>query len=383
MRPKSHRLLAKVLLVSVLLLLLIGCTPTTVPKGWAGGAVSDSNLFVGSMTGKLVALNTGTGARVWPQDFSLSGPTQGGLGILSCGQGSSAVAIYGTPVAADGLVYVTGYNGKVYAVSSDSGASRWTYPRDGTLKPIVGGLAVSQGKVYFGGTDGRVYALDATTGDQAWPPFQTGEKVWSTPVVSGDTLYIGSFDDRLYALDAASGSKKWDFKTEGAIASTPLVYENAVYFGSLDRHLYALNLDGTLKWRSDFISDKWFRGDAVAYGNAIYASSLGGKVYVVDAGTGSKIAEANLGASITSSPVVVGKLVVVVTETGVVYALDTSTNQARLVTNLKTEQGNPEKVDAPLSAAGGVVFVHTQTSQHEAVYALNPETGQTLWRIQL
>ena len=63
------------------------------------------------------------------------------------------------------MVYIGGYNGRVYAVSSSTGALRWVYPREGNLEPIVGGVAVSQGKVYFGCSGGKVYALDATTGD--------------------------------------------------------------------------------------------------------------------------------------------------------------------------------------------------------------------------
>ncbi|GAI09627.1 unnamed protein product, partial [marine sediment metagenome] len=91
-----------------------------------------------------------------------------------------------------GLVYVAGYNGKVYAINTDSGAVRWVYPREGELQPIVGGAVAILDKVYFGGSDGIVYALDAATGDRQWK-FETGDKIWSTPSVSGDTLYIGSF----------------------------------------------------------------------------------------------------------------------------------------------------------------------------------------------
>ena len=86
--------------------------------------------------------------------------------------------------------------------------------------------------------------------------FETGDKVWGTPYISGDTLYIGSFDKKLYALSSADGSTKWEFKTEGAIVATPLVYDNTVYIGSFDRHLYALDpADGSLRWK--FLAENW------------------------------------------------------------------------------------------------------------------------------
>jgi outer membrane protein assembly factor BamB len=378
-------LLAKKFLVLTIFLVgitVFGCARTgAIPRGWSGAVVADSTLFLGSMEGQLVALNTANGVRVWPQDFTMK--TSAPAGGFGCAPGSTVVAIYGTPAVGGDLVYAGGYDGKIYALNTVSGDLRWVYPREGKLQAIVGGPAVSQGKVYIASANRKVYALEATTGDKKWE-FQTGDKIWSTPAVSGDTVYIGSFDKKLYALNAADGSKRWEFATEGAIVSMPLVYNNTVYIGSFDRHLYALSAaDGSLKWKSDFIAGKWFWAGAVSYNNTIYAPSLDGKVYVVDAQTGGKIAEPYLGAPISSSPVIVGKLVIAVTEDGVVYALDTDNNQAGIIATLKTPNDKEEQINAPLSASDGVVYIHTQTKQHETVYAMTPETGEMLWSIPL
>ena len=103
----------------------------------------------------------------------------------------------------------------------------------------------------------------------------------------------------------------------------------------------------------------------------------------MDAQTGEKIAEPNLQASISSSPVIVGKLVVVATEKGVIYALDTDNNQVGIIATLKTSKDKEEQINASLSASEGVVYIHTQTEKHETVYAMNPETGKMLWSIPL
>ncbi len=381
---KQNKILAKVVLVTVMLLLggvsVFGCVGTgAVPRGWSGGAVADGTLFLGSMAGKVVALGEADGSRLWEVPLEPA-TTSGGFG---CAPASTAVAIYGTPAVAGGLVYVGDYNGRVYAINSSSGAIRWVYPRQGDLQPIVGGAVVSQGTVYVGSSDGKLYAFDAATGDWKWE-YQTGDKIWSTPVVSDDTVYIGSFDNKLYALNAADGSKKWEYTAEGAIVSTPLVYNGAVYIGAFDRHLYALSAaDGRLKWKSDFIAGKWFWAGAVGYNNTIYAPSLDGKVYVVDAQTGRKIAEPDLKASISSSPVIVGKLVVVATEEGAIYSLNTDNNQISIITTLETPKGEEEQVNAPLWANDGVVYIHTQTKKNETLYALSPETGKMLWSIPI
>ncbi|MFC2007743.1 PQQ-binding-like beta-propeller repeat protein [Chloroflexota bacterium] len=125
------------------------------------------------------------------------------------------MAIYGTPVVAGGLVYLAGYNGKVYSFDASSLGVKWVYPPDDYLRdeekkvvPVIGGLATDLEKVYFGGSDGKVYALDAATGEEKWK-FVTEDAIWSTPAVEDGTVYIGSFDKKLYAIDTATGKEKW------------------------------------------------------------------------------------------------------------------------------------------------------------------------------
>ena len=265
-----------------------GCVGTkSTPEGGSGVAVANDTLYVvpafkaaGGLgcapqpsVGKLIAVST-SGTQQWKATLETSGKARGVFGLASA---SVPVAVYGTPAVAEGLVYIGGYNGIVYAVNSDSGALRWVYPRQGSLQPIIGGLVVASGRVFFGNSDGKIYALDAETGDKKWE-FPTGDKLWSTPTVDGEILYIGSFDKKLYALNTIDGSKKWEFESEGAITATPIVYNSTVYFGSFDRYLYALNAsDGSLKWK--FMSGNWFWATPVVSGDTIYAASLDGKVY--------------------------------------------------------------------------------------------------------
>jgi len=329
--------------------------------------VAGDSLFVGSLEGRLVGVSTSDGSPLWPDEDA---------GML--GASELKVAIYGTPAVEGDLVYVAGYNGKVYAFASSTGALRWVYPREGNLDPIAAGMVASQGKVYLGCSDGYVYALDATTGDKLWS-FETRDKIWATPAVDGDTLYIGSFDKKLYALNTGDGSKKWEFeKAGGAIVSTPLVCEDTVYFGSFDRHVYAIDAtNGSLRWRSEVTTGKWFWAKPVVYNNVIYAPNLDGKVYILDANSGREAASAvDLGGPISSAPVLVGDKVVLATEEGNVYSLDTASRQPSLLINVGD---NGQKVLAPLGAGDGVVYIKTQTSSQDTLYAVDVETRETLW----
>jgi outer membrane protein assembly factor BamB len=368
-------LAGKICLLVILLLVgltVLGCVGIkTSPQGGSGVTIADGTIFLcpalkqaggfscsaPSVAGELVAVDISNGSRLW--EVSLE----------------SSSAIYGNPVMAGDLVYVGGYNGKIYAISASTRLSKDVYVNESKPQSIVGGPVVAGDRVYLGCSDGKVYALDAASLEPVWEkPFQTGGKIWSTPAIDGDNLYIGSFDKKLYALNVSDGSKKWEFETEGAIACTPLVYNNTVYFGSFDRYFYAVDAaTGSLEWK--FLAEKWFWTRAVACNTTVYVGCFDGKVYALDAENGEKIAdEFDLGSPVYSWPVLVDGRVIVATEEGEIYAIDTANNQEKLLADVG------EAISAPLCASGGVIYVY---SQAQNLYALNVESGATLWSLSL
>ena len=373
----------KILLGKILILLMIllvgglaasGCIRGLQPVGWSGGVVADGTLFLGSVEGKLVSVSIADRASQWSEPLQAAG-SRGGFG---CTATPAGVAIYGTPAVAGDLVYITGYNGKIYAFESGSLQKRWVYPPEGNLQPIVSGPVVALGNVYFGGSDGKVYALKADTGVEAWEPFQTGDKIWSTPVIDDGTVYVSSFDNKVYALDAVTGEKKWEtVEAGGALAASPVVYNNTVYFGAFDRYLYAVSAtDGSLKWKSEVEAGSWFWATPIIYNNTVYAPSLDGKVYILDAESGRELIDAiDLGNPVSSSPVLVDGSIIIASGEGRIYSLDTANNQIKPLADVR------ETVDAPLWASDGVVYVHAQ--EHETLYALNAQTGTELWNLSL
>ena len=361
---------SKLLLVLAILLVggisLTGCYGRGQPTGWAGAIATDSGTFVGSLDGRLVSLNKTRG------DFLWSGEDVGRLGT-----DEAKVAIYSTPAASGELVYIAGYNGKVYAFVAGNGALRWIYPREGNLEAIVAGLVASQDKVFFGDSDGQFYALDAVTGDRLWT-FETGDKIWSTPAVDGDTIYLNSFDDKLYALSTADGTKRWELEMDSTVMTTPAFDETNLYIGSFDRYFYAIDkATGHQQWRSEVEAGKWFWAKPVVHNSVIYAPNLDGKVYLFDAQTGREVTSAiDLGNQISAAAALVDDKVIVATEDGHVYSLDTGSKQSSLLIDLS---GNNQKVLAPLSADNGVVYIKVQTASEDTLYAVNVTTQATLW----
>lgn len=360
MRFKS---LSALLVLACGCLLLTGCFGTTAaPRGWSSPVVYNESLYLGTMTGKVIALDDigadGNHYIQWRYPDETSIPY-----------------FYGDPVIDGGFLYIGCYSGKLYVINAERGFREWIYPSDGYLGAIVGNPTVADGTLYFGSSDEKLYAINTTTRTQAWEPFETDGKIWSAPVVYNGTVYVGSFDKKLYAVDADSGLKLWEFETGGAIVSTPLVYDNALYFGSLDQKMYAVDADtGELKSGfTPFEADDWFWASAVAYNGSIIAASLDGSVYALDAGSGGKLWEAEAGGTIRGTPALVNNRIIVGTDEGSskgrVYCIDAGTGE-QLWRYPSADIDPMSSIHASIGSQGDVVYVH---ATNQKIYAFNVE----------
>lgn len=374
-----------ILLISVIL--LTGCVRGMTPIGWSGIAISDSGTaYTGTKEGRLVEVNLSNTSIQFaeplkiPSSGGLGCSSSGGLGGSACGGAAPVVAIYGTPALSNvpvfgNLVYIAGYNGKVFAYDATTLQQRWVYPVDSNLSPIVSTITISGNMLYFGCTDHNVYALDTSTGAKKWQ-FLTGGEIWSSPVIDNNLLFISSFDKKVYALDATTGDKKWEFPTGANSVATPVVFDGIVYAGSLDSKLYAINeTDGSLKWK--FTAGNWFWAKPVAVNGVIYAPCLDSKVYALDAKTGKQVAGPyDVQGQVASWPVVVNNQVVVATQNGKLWSLDI-TNPAASPKQLATI---PENVTAPLAANKNIIYINGPDNN---IYAYDVATGAKLSPISL
>jgi outer membrane protein assembly factor BamB len=356
---------------------LSGCVQGLVPVGWSGGVVTNDVLYVGSTEGRMVMIDVKDESMQWSNQITAA--SKGGLSCIpyagsgGC-SGGGGVAIYGTPVVSGELVYMAGYNGRIYAYTADSLASRWVYPREGYLEPFVGGIAVKGGYLFIGCTDGNVYSLDAETGDPLWT-YKTDNKIWATPAVDEDTIYIGSFNEKFYAFNLSGNEPKWVFDNEGelgAVISEPLIYDDMVYFGSLDKNLYGLDKEtGKLKWKYE--GNNWFWAKPVIYNGKIYAGCLDNMIYVLDANNGNWITEYDMGSPLSSSPIIIDGAVIFASKKGVIASIDTETGILNRLAALEDVQ-----IQGPLTGHDGIIYVHTQDKKMHRINAINGSILRTI-----
>ncbi len=230
---------------------------------------------------------------------------------------------------------------------------------------------VADGTVYVGSDDGNVYALDATDGAQQWQ-FQTDPSVRSPPAIADGTVYVGSHDDNVYALDTADGTEQWQFQTGADVRSSPAVADGTVYVGSKDYKVYALDTtEGTEQWRYE-TGGKVESSPAIADGT-VYVGSNDDNVYALDAADGTEQWQFQTGADVRSSPAVADGTVYVGSWDSSVYALDAAdgTEQWQFQTGAD--------VDSSPAVADGTVYVGSRDSN---VYALDATNGTEQWRYE-
>jgi quinohemoprotein ethanol dehydrogenase len=180
-----------------------------------------------------------------------------------------------TPLAIDGVLYVSTAWSKVKAVDARTGKLLWAYdpkvPGEfagrGCCDLVNRGVAAWKGRIYVSTYDGRLVALDARTGAVVWSTLTLDhdKPVTSTgaPRIANGKVIIGNagseFGVRGYlsAYDAETGKQLWRFYT---VPGNPADGEEPAYLKT-----------ATSTWNGDFW--KWGGGGTV-WDGMVYDSRL-------------------------------------------------------------------------------------------------------------
>jgi eukaryotic-like serine/threonine-protein kinase len=307
-------------------------------------AVVGGSVFVASVDGTVHALELATGAAQW-----------------SALLGAEVKAA--TPLVIDGLVVVGDQAGVVHALDQAGGAERWRASTDG---PIDGAVAEGGGLVLLATASGSAYALDPSSGEIRWRAdlpggvsrsiaatdelvycavsggllvslrTSDGSPVWQasmaadgeggTPTVADGLVFAATgldSDSRetqgIVALDARTGAERWRHASpSGAVMYAPAVADGIGYIVTKDEQVVAVDAgSGEVRWTATTGATN----DALAsiWDTTVYVATNGGRLMALDADTGVlRWHVAIVGAPY--SPAVVGGLVLVATNVGVLYA---------------------------------------------------------------
>ncbi|HEU0205044.1 MAG TPA: PQQ-dependent dehydrogenase, methanol/ethanol family [Burkholderiaceae bacterium] len=154
----------------------------------------------------------------------------GRLGLAWEFQTNTHRVLEATPIVIDGVMYVSGPLGRVWALDAASGKLVWSFEpevdmqvnRSACCDWANRGVAVRDGRVFVAALDSWLYALDAKNGNVLWKADtiidrSRGYTSTGAPEVTRDLVIIGNaggeYDTRGYvtAYDMQTGREAWRF----------------------------------------------------------------------------------------------------------------------------------------------------------------------------
>ncbi|MGW2018053.1 outer membrane protein assembly factor BamB family protein [Streptomyces sp. NPDC001927] len=322
--------------------------------------------------------------------------------------------VWGTPVVAGDLLYVTSF--EVHALDVASGRRQFK------TRDVAWSMAVAQGRIHA--SDGpTLYALDATDGSERWR-LQTdawvyslkvdrgtvvtgtrgggvqgweasnGAKLWEItgaqtdfetpeagPAVHGDTVYVWR-DARLQALDARTGAERWSYPVGDAVScgNVPVrvapAEDGCVYVAAGTRVLSIDIAGGHVRWHFEapavFLSPPAFAPGPAVTGGGVYLADYLGTVYALDATTGQDRWRIATESRQSGEPVLVVNGNVHVGSGSALYTLDAVTGTPKW----RFAAGG-ELIGTPVVADGRVHF----GSADHVLYTLDAAGGQLRWKL--
>ena len=244
------------------------------------------------------------------------------------------------------------------------------------------GLAVEGSRVFASGHKGDVSAFDLATGHRLWRT-KTKLPLGGGPAVRGNLVVVGASDGHVVALNAADGKPLWTVLINGSVISAPAISDNVIAVRSIDGKLRGLSpTDGHELWEAEQdVPSLSMRGTSspVIVGDVIICGFDNGKVLAVNAGDGSQVWLATVSAphgrteiqrlaDVDGSVDVSGKDVYAVGYHGNVTMLALDSGQ--------TWWSHKASSYRALTVGDGAVYMSTADGQ---IVALNPTNGAVIW----
>lgn len=273
------------------------------PSFVSGGiGVGTNKVFVGTVRGELIALDIDDGTEIWRE--TLSGE------------------ILAPAVAESDVVVVQTADGKMYALESETGESRWVFDTQDPIVSLRGTAypAISEGYAFAGFANGTLAAVELERGIPLWQqrltiPEGTSElkrinDVDGRPLVLGQVVYAANHQGAVQARRLTNGDMIWE-KPDPSFRALAEGLDLVFVVRDDDIVVAATQQTGNEAWTQEAFKKRTLT-DPLAYHNYIVLGDAKGYVHVIAQSDGRLLGRYRLAASIRSP---------MVEEDGIFYAL--------------------------------------------------------------
>jgi outer membrane protein assembly factor BamB len=281
------------------------------------GVATDGNLAYLADGAFVYAISLGDGREIWRYP----------------GNPDAKLAFYANPaITPDGLV-VVGSAGTDYSLialnpndinpetNAPVEAWRFTDARDHwRAAPLI-----LEDKLFAVNSDGNLYVLDLQDGRSVKEAtvVNLGGRLWAQPTTDGERVYITSLDHRVFAVDANTYDVLWQEDLGGAVPGSAVLGEDGMlYAGSLASQLERFD-PATGNHQPVVDAENWVWTTPAMDGDTLYFGDVDGNFYSFNTSTGNlNWNPVKPDGPLTASPLVREDHVLLVTESGSIYAVN-------------------------------------------------------------
>jgi len=241
-------------------------------------SIADNRVFAVSHKGEVVALDLTNGRVIWHAKTKAP---------LSGGTASSAA-----------LVVAGASDGQLFAFDSATGHSRWNVRLNGE---VLAPAAISERLVAVRTVDGKLHALSPEDGHELWTTEQQVPRLslrgTASPVISGDLVLCGFDNGKVVAVSAADGSVQWEATVTPPHGRTELErlddIDSPVRVAGRD--VYAVGFQGKVAMLAIDTGQVWWSHDDSSYRgltldeDTLYLADSDGVVTALKARTGAEV----------------------------------------------------------------------------------------------
>jgi len=191
LRTNDNRILGLSISSGEKLWIVTQTPPALTLRGASVPIISDGVIYAGMDNGKVIAISTQSGNVIWESRVSVpSGRSELERLVDVDGQ-----------IAADAeFIYAASYHGRVVAISRENGRVKWA--RD---IASISGVSVDDALVYVTDKDDNVWALEKETGVSSWKQDKFLYRQLSAPIVLENAILVGDYQGVIHALSKQDG----------------------------------------------------------------------------------------------------------------------------------------------------------------------------------
>jgi len=326
-----------------------------------GVSIADNRVYAAGHKGEVVALDLATGRVLWHTKTGAP---------LSGGTSSTAE-----------LVVAGASDGQLFAFDAANGHNRWKVRLNGE---VLAPAAISTRLIAVRTVDGRLHALSPEDGHELWATEQQVPRLslrgTASPVITGELVLCGFDNGKVVAVNASDGSVQWEATVTPPHGRTELErlddIDSPVRVSGRD--VYAVGFQGKVAMLALDTGQVWWAHEESSYRglaldeDTLYLADSDGIVAALKARTGAEVWRQNVLLHRGLSPIAVMDDSVVVGDfQGYLHFLDKASGA--LAARVGTSSG---RISTQPLVVGDVVVVVNDRG-HINAYRVKPLAGPT------